>query len=185
VCSFRLLSALIDRSKIVLIEIRVVSNDLDNLRNKTSARSPLELHDHVHGIADIRLNCSVREVDATLKHAAREPGQSLTRGGGVDRGEAPGMASIQELQQIKRLPSADFTKNDAVGPMAKSGFQKIANTDRRNAVLSLSRFEANQVVVIHVDFGSVFDKQDSFVWRNEFAKDIQKGRFPGSRASRD
>ena len=103
----------------------------------------------------------------------------------MDRRQAPGMASIQELQQIKRLPSADFTKNDPVGPMAKSGFQEIADAYRWNPVLSLPGFEANQVVVIHVDFGSVFDKQDSFVGRNEFAKNIQKGRFPGSRASRD
>ena len=95
------------------------------------------------------------------------------------------MASIEELQQIECLSSTYFAKNDTIWSMAKSGFQEIADAYRWNPVLSLPGFEANKVVVIHVDFGSVFDKQDSFVGRNEFAKNIQKGRFPGSRASRD
>ena len=69
-------------------------------------------------------------------------------------------------------PPADFTKNDPVGPMAKSGFQEIADAYRWNPVLSLPGFDANQFVVIHVDFGSVFDKQDSFVGLSEFAKGI-------------
>jgi len=73
VCSWLLLWALIDGSEVVLVEIRVVSNDQHNLRNKTFARSSFELHDHVDGITDIRLDRSVREVNTTLKDAAREP----------------------------------------------------------------------------------------------------------------
>jgi hypothetical protein len=38
--------------------------------------------------------------------------------------------------------------------------------------LWLSGFKANKVVLVHLNFGGVFDEENSFVRGNEFPKDI-------------
>jgi hypothetical protein len=69
----------------------------------------------------------------------------------------------QELQQIERLSSTDFAENDPIWPVTEVSFQQLADTHRWNAVLGLASFKAHKVVMVHLDFGSVFDEQDSLV----------------------
>src|ERR1700675_1171812 len=95
------------------------------------------------------------------------------------------MARVQKLQEIECLTSANLTEYDPVWPMAEGRFQEITNAHSRQAVLRLPGFKADKVVLVHLNFGCVFDQENSFVRGNEFPKDIQERRFSGSRAPGD
>src|SRR5690242_6971895 len=87
------------------------------------------------------------------------------------------MARIKELQKIECLTSTYLTEDDSVWPMAESCFQEVTDAYGREAVLRLPGFKADKVVLVHLNFGCVFDEENSFVRWNEFPKDIKEGCF--------
>src|ERR1700682_2281975 len=93
------------------------------------------------------------------------------------------MTRVQELQEIECLAAANLTEYDSVWPMAEGRFQEITNAHSRQAVLQLSGFKADKVVLVHPNFGRVLNKKNSLVRRNEFPKNIQEGRFSSSCAA--
>src|SRR5271157_4881496 len=95
------------------------------------------------------------------------------------------MTCVEELQEIECLTAAYLTEDDPVGTVAEGCLQEVADAHSRQAVLWLSGFKADQVVLVHLNFGSVFNKKNSFIRGDEFPKDIQERCFPGSSASGD
>ena len=87
------------------------------------------------------------------------------------------MPGIQKLEEVERLSPANLAEDDSVGPMAKGCFQEIPNRHRRQPVLRLPGFKANEIVLSHVNLGGVLDQQNSFVLRNELSEDVQESRF--------
>src|SRR5271167_387084 len=71
--------------------------------------------------------------------------------------------------------------------MAKGCLQEIPDRHRRQAVLRLPCLEANQILLSHLDFGSVLDQQNSFVLRDELSDEVQECRLatPGSSSNED
>ncbi len=90
------------------------------------------------------------------------------------------MTRVQELQKIECLAAANLTKYDPIWPMAEGRLQKVTNAHSRQAVLRLPGFKADKVVLIHLNFGRVLNKENSLVRRNEFPKNIQERRFSSS-----
>src|SRR5713226_10366685 len=71
--------------------------------------------------------------------------------------------------------------------MAKGCFQKIPDRNCRQPVLRLPCLESNQILLSHLNLGSVLDQQDSFVLRDELSDDVQESRLatPGSARNKD
>src|ERR1700693_988437 len=90
------------------------------------------------------------------------------------------MSCVEELQEIEGLSSTYFAKDDSVRPVAKGGFEEVPDGDGGQAVLRLPHFEADQVVLVHVNFRRVFDEEDTFIGRDELPEDIEHRSFPGS-----
>ena len=90
------------------------------------------------------------------------------------------MPCVEELQEIEGLSSTYFAKDDPVGPVAKGGFEEVPDGDGRQTILRLSRFETDEVVLVHVNFRGVFDEEDTFIGRDELSEDIDHCSFPGS-----
>src|SRR5260370_11789397 len=95
------------------------------------------------------------------------------------------MACVEELQEIECLATAYLTKNDPVRAVAEGCLQEITNAHSRQAVLWLPGFKAHEVVLVHLNFGRVFDEENSFIRGNEFPEDIQERCFPRSCAPGD
>src|SRR5271165_401016 len=95
------------------------------------------------------------------------------------------MTGVEELQEIECLTAAYLSEDDPVGPMAEGRFQEITDAHSRQAVLWLPGFKANKIVLAHLNFGGIFDEENSFIRGNEFPKDIQERCFPRSCASGD
>jgi hypothetical protein len=64
---------------------------------------------------------------------------------------------IEKLQEIERFAAAYFTKDDPVGAVAKGRFQQVTDTYCRKAVLWLPSLETNEIILVHLNFGCVFD----------------------------
>lgn len=72
-----------------------------------------------------------------------------------------------------RMPHRRYlTEYDPVWPMAEGCFEEVADAHSRQSVLWLPGFKADEVGLVHLNFGRVFNEKNSFVWRNEFPEDI-------------
>jgi hypothetical protein len=80
------------------------------------------------------------------------------------------VAGIEELKQIERFATANFSENDSVGPVPETRLQEIAYGNGWNAWLGLSSLEADEVRFFELDFGRVFYQEDPVVIRNDFPK---------------
>src|SRR5205807_8626551 len=108
------------------------------------------------------------------------PGRSRMNGRETSR-----VTRVEELQEVERLTAAYLTEDDSVWPMAERCFQEVTDAHGRQTVLWLPSFKTNKVVLIHLNFGGVFDEENSFIARNEFPEDIQERCLASSRTSGD
>src|SRR5256885_14813610 len=95
------------------------------------------------------------------------------------------MTGVEELQEIECLTAANFTEDDAVWTMAEGCFQEVADAHSRQTVLWLPSFKTNEVALVHLNFGGVFDEEKSFVRWNEFPENIQESCLASSCTSGD
>src|ERR1700681_3542180 len=95
--SSRFLSLLVDCAEFVFVGIRVVPMDFEHLRNKAPAGPPFELHYNVERIADVALDCPIRQLDSTLKDATRKPGETLLGRRCMDGRETARVSRIEKL----------------------------------------------------------------------------------------
>src|SRR5437016_4719448 len=61
----------------------------------------------------------------------------------------------------------------------EGGFEEIPDGDGRQTILRLSRFETDQVVLVHVNFRGVFDEEDTFIGWDKLSEDIEHRGFSG------
>src|SRR6266436_1266467 len=95
------------------------------------------------------------------------------------------MIGVEAVQEIECLTAANFTEDDPVWTMAERCFQEVPDAHSRQTVLWLPSFKTNKVVLIHLNFGGVFDEENSFIGRNEFPENIQERCLASSRTSGD
>src|SRR6266478_1493863 len=112
-----LLGSDVHGAEVEKVGIRVVAIDLQDFGNESAAGPAFDVDDDVKGVGDVRLDRTVRKLDTTLKYAAGKTGQSLFCGTCMDRTQRAGVASIEELQEIERLTSSNFTEQNAIGPV--------------------------------------------------------------------
>ena len=67
--------------------------------------------------------------------------------------------------------------------MPESSLQQVANSDGRNAVLSRPRLEADEVRVMDLNLGSIFDQQKPFIAGYQASHGIEETRFSGARSA--
>ena len=97
--------------------------DRENLGNEAPARAAVEMYYDIERVADIALDGPIREFNPTLENAARKAGKTLPRRRCMDCRETSRVTCIEKLQEIERLASTYFTKDDPVGAVAKGRFQ--------------------------------------------------------------
>ena len=95
----------------------------------------------------------------------------------MNRRERTRVARVEELKQVERFSSANFTEDDAVRPVAKRCLQQVSDRDRRKIRLRLASLETDEVWLFELDFRRVFDEENSVVIRNELSQGIQERRL--------
>ncbi len=148
---------LVDRAEFEYVGVGVIAMDFEHLGNKAPAGPPFELHYDVERIADIALDGPIRQFNSTLKDATRKPSETLLGRVRMDGRETARVTRIEKLQEIESLAAAYLTKNDPVRAVTEGGFQQIADAHCRKAVLRLARLKPDEIVLVHLNFGRVFD----------------------------
>jgi hypothetical protein len=103
---------------VVLIAIGIVAVNFHDFGDEAPARPAFEVHNNIHGIADIGFDGAVGQVHTALQNAARESGQALPCGCGVEGRKAPRVSGVKKLQEIESLASPNFAKDDPIGPVS-------------------------------------------------------------------
>ena len=63
----------VDGIEFILVAFGIESLDFENLRNVSSSWPAFELNDDVERVADVGLDSAIRQFNAALQNAAREP----------------------------------------------------------------------------------------------------------------
>ena len=96
------------------------------------------------------------------------------------------MAGVHRLQHVERFFAADLADDDAIGPHTQGVDDELSLPDRALALdVRRPRLEPDDVALPQRQFGSVFDRDDAFLVRNEARQRIQQRRLAGAGSARD
>src|ERR1035437_9416486 len=110
--------------------------------------------------------------------------QRLLRRIGMDRRERSGVAGVEGIEQGARLDSTHFAENDAIRPPAESGLEKVVESDVGFERIGLA-FAGQYVRLLDLQFRSIFDNDEAFLFWNEVSQYPQKRRFAGAGSTAD
>ena len=107
--------------------------------------------------------------------------QSVARGVGVNGGERALMAGVHGLKHVKGLLAAHLAYHDAVGAHTEAVDDELAHADRALAFdVGRAGFEADDVLLLELQFGRVFDGDDALGVRDVSGKNVEKRGFAGA-----
>src|SRR2546430_12345354 len=96
------------------------------------------------------------------------------------------MTRVHRLKHVERLLAAALTYKDAIGTHAKRVLHKFALTNLAFALgVRRPRLHPPDMWKLQLQFGGVFDGDDSFLGRNVSRQGVQQGRFTATGAARD
>src|ERR1022692_108821 len=94
------------------------------------------------------------------------------------------MARIEGIKQRPRLNSTHFTQDDPVWSPTEGGFQKVVERDVGLKRMGLA-FDRQNVRLLNVKLGSIFDDDDAILFWNEVSQYPQECGLPGSGSTTD
>src|ERR1035437_3179303 len=110
--------------------------------------------------------------------------QRLLRRIGMDRRERSGVAGVEGIEQGARLDSTHFAENDAIRPPAESGLEKVVESNVGFERIRLA-FDGQYVRLLDLQFRSIFDDDEAFLFWNEVSQNSQKRRLAGAGSAAD
>src|ERR1035441_194728 len=94
------------------------------------------------------------------------------------------MAGVEGIEQGSCLDSTHFAENDPVGSPAQSGLQKVVERDVGLERIGLA-FDSQNVWLLNVKLGGIFDYHDAILLRNEVSQNPQQCRFARAGSTTD
>ena len=86
------------------------------------------------------------------------------------------MAGVHRLQHVEAFFAAYFAQHDAIWPHAQRVDDQLALA--YHAAMSFDvrwpRFQPHNVLLLHLQFGRVFDGDDAFAFRNKAGKNVEQ-----------
>ena len=105
---------------------------------------------------------------------------------GVQRGQRAFVAGVHGLQHVERFRSAAFADDDPLGTHTQGVLHQVGGRDRALAFdVRRARFQPHDVLLLELQFGRVFDRDDALVVRNEARQRVEQRRFAGAGAAGD
>ena len=101
----------------------------------------------------------------------------------MNRRDRTRVARVEELKQVERFSSANFTEDDAVRAVPKRCLQQVSDRDRRKIRLRLASLETDEVWLFELDFRRVLDEENSVLVRNELSQGAQERGLSTARSA--
>jgi hypothetical protein len=77
------------------------------------------------------------------------------------------MPGVERLEKVKCFASANFTNQDAIGPVPERGADQISDGDGWQARLLPARFESHEIGFVHLNFSGVLNQDDPLAITDE------------------
>src|SRR5208282_5457489 len=143
-----------------------------------------DLDDGVDCACDLMANGALGNVQVGHRHHIFNTSQGVARGVGVDGGERALVAGVHGLQHVECFFTAHLADHDAVGTHTQAVDDELAHADRALAFdVGRASFETDDVFLLELQFGCVFDGDDALGIRNVSGEDVENGGFAGAGAS--
>src|SRR5882672_4705973 len=94
------------------------------------------------------------------------------------------MARVERIEQRPGLHSTHFAQNDPVWSPAESGLQKVVKRDVGFECVGLA-FNRQNVRLLDVKLGDIFDDDDAILFRNEVSQYSQECGLAGPGSTTD
>src|SRR5579862_8799620 len=126
-----------------------------------------DLNHHVDSRRDLAANRMIRNIQAGHGHHGLQARQSIPRRIRVNRGQRAVMARVHRLQHVERFLAAHLADDDAVGTHTQGVDEQLAHVDGAFAFdVGWARLQANDVFLVQLQFGRVFNRDDALAIRN-------------------
>ena len=131
-----------------------------------AALQAVGLNDQVDGAGDLLPHGFQRQFEAGHHDHRFQTGDGVARRIGVDRGQRAFVARVHGLQHVERFGTAALADDDPFGPHTQGVFHQVGGGDRALAFdVRRARFQPHDVVLLQLQFGRVFDRDDAVVVR--------------------
>ena len=151
-----------------------------------AALQPAGLDDQVDGRRKLRPQGADRQLEAGHADHGLQPRQGVARGIGVNGGHRAFMAGVHGLDHVERLGAAALADDDPVGPHSQRVLDQVG---RRHGPAALdiagTRLQAHDVVLLQLQLGRVFDRDDAMIGMDEARERVQERRLARAGPARD
>ena len=125
-----------------------------------------------------------RQLEAGHHDHGFQPGQGVARRVGVQRGHRAFVAGVHGLEHVERFRSAALADDDSFGPHTQGVSHQVGGGDRALAFdVRRPGFQPHHVVLLQLQFGRVFDRDDAVGVGNEARQRVQQRRLAGAGAA--
>src|ERR1700683_1955576 len=123
-------------------------------------------------------NRALGNIEVGYRNHVLDAGQGIAYGVGVDRGERTLVTGVHGLQHIEGFFAADFADHDAVGAHTQTVDDQLTLADGAFALdVGGPGFEADDVFLLELKFGGVFDGDDALYIGNVSGKNVEQRGF--------
>ena len=171
--------------RLVAVALRVVVPDVNEFLHDAPALSSGQVQHEIDRVGNLVAHGLIRQLDGALNDARRQASQRLFRRVRVNRGQRPGVAGVQRLQQVERFPAAHLANNDPVRPMSQRRAKQLANRHGRQAGLLPAGLKPDEVGAINLKFRGVLDEDHAIVQWQEGRQRVQERGLAGARPATD
>src|SRR5262245_8540337 len=173
----------------VLHDDRVLlhAHDFGDARHAAdTALQSVRLNQNIQGARHLLTHGFDRQIEARHHDHRFQTRDRVARRIGVQGGQRAVVARVHGLQHVQRFRSAALADDDSLGTHTQGVFHQIRRGDRAFAFdVWRPRFQSHDVLLLELQFGRVFDRDDALVIRNEARQRVKQRRFAGARATRD
>ena len=169
------------------MQIVVHAGDLGNGDDLAGAVGEArDLHHGMHRGSDLVAHGALGNVEVRHRDHIFHARHGVARRVGVDRGQRAFVAGVHGLQHVEGFLAAHLAHHDAVGTHTQAVDDQLPLPHRALAFdVGRARFQADDVLLLELQFGGVFDGDDAVGVGNVSREHIQQSRLAGAGSAGD
>ena len=136
--------------------------------------------------SNLAANRFFRQVQIRHHGHGFQTGDGIARTVGVNRSQRAIVTCVHGLQHVERFFATNFADDDAVGTHTQTVDDQLPLHDRALAFdVRGTAFQSHHVTLLQLQFGGIFDGDDSLLVRNVARKNVEQRCFAGACSARD
>ena len=176
-----------EKMSCIAMESFVHAGDFGNGNDLACAvRKAGDLDDRVNGGRNLMADRALGNIQVRHRNHIFDTSHGVARRVGVDRGQRSFVARVHGLQHVEGFFATHLANHDAVGTHTQTVDDQLPLANRALAFdVGRTRFQTDDVFLLELQFGRVFDGDDALGVRNVSGQHVQQSRFSGAGSAGD